>query len=221
MLRVPALNTRGERLDDLLVDLERLSIRCDNLCDPEEWESLGREALSIEQRFVDWENNRPTEFKPATAGHIKQPDTDEEAEVAFWPGRVDTYFEIYISAVWNLFRASRLFLVCLIAKISQASFGRLDCTEHIYTATRAAEDILASVPYLLSENLQELLAQQDKIKEIPEAGRLLGGMLLMHPLYTMSQIPFLPDNLKKYSTKCLMWIGSEMGIGLATVLAKV
>ena len=83
--------------------------------------------------------------------------------------------------------------------------------------------MLASVPYHLVENLQVFL-RDSELKtsiEINNPGRLLGGLLLMYPLYVTSRMRFLDTARREYMLRCLAWIGEYMGIGQATVLAKV
>jgi hypothetical protein len=70
--------------------------------------------------------------------------------------------------------------------------------------------MLASVLYHLVENLQVCLRELKTSKEINNPGRLLGGLLLMYPLYVTSRMRFLDRGMREY-----------MGIGQATVLAKV
>ena len=52
-------------------------------------------------------------------------------------------------------------------------------------------------------------------------GRSVGGLLLMHPIYVASKLPIVPQQMREYLENCLEWIAMYMGIGQASLLAKV
>lgn len=93
------------------------------------------------------------------------------------------------------------------------------CSPYLHTAHSVVEDMLASIPYHLTENLQVFLNEPSK--GINKRGRSLGGLLLIHPLYVASEMPFLDEETRIYMRNCLEWIGENMGFGQATMLAKV
>ena len=91
-------------------------------------------------------------------------------------------------------------------------------------ALTLVEDITASIPFHLVENLQLFLrdtqdenAAARKIKP----GRPVGGLLLLHPLCIASKLSIVPPALQNYTRECLEWIATNMGIGQASLLAKV
>ncbi len=91
----------------------------------------------------------------------------------------------------------------------------------MHTADRIVEGIAASVPYHLTDNLQVFLGELATETEIKSPGKTLGGVLLIHPLYIASKMPFLSERMREYMRRCLAWIGSTMGLGQAALLAKV
>jgi hypothetical protein len=93
--------------------------------------------------------------------------------------------------------------------------------EYIHTARLIVEDMLASVPYHLADNMQVFLSELEISSEITSPGSVLGGLLLMLPLCVTSRMLFLNKARREYMLRCLVWIGEYMGIGQATVLAKV
>lgn len=184
--------------------------------------AIRNESIALDRRFAIWQESRVAEFKPTIVGYINEAQHDCQIAVGYWPGEVDTYFDLYVAAVWNIFRAARLLLLDLIIKLSDSDLlGDFDSRMYcITTANGMAKDIAASVPYHLADNLQAFLNQLST-NEIGEPGRLLGGLLLMYPLHVASKIPFLPVEMREYMRRCLTWIGSNMGLGQATLLAKV
>lgn len=55
----------------------------------------------------------------------------------------------------------------------------------------------------------------------PHTGRAVGGLLLLHPLFVLATCSIVPSPIHTYVTKCLAWIGENMGIGQAKLMSKV
>lgn len=178
-------------------------------------------VVALDCRFIDWKKSRIPEIQPTTIGRVDKSHHTEDVSVGFWPGVIDTYFDLCVAGVWNIFRAARLLLSILAIKLCGATGDIKGCAEYTVIATEVAEDIAASIPYHLTDNLHVFINELPTSSKIGEPGRLLGGLLLMHPLYVVTQMPFLPEKLRDYTQRCLEWIGSDMGIGQATLLATV
>jgi hypothetical protein len=221
-------------LDDLLLTLNSLRTKSEE-ASLSDFTVLKKESIALNLRFANWQSSLIPEFNPTIIGHIhdssqsqSQSPSQSASEISpgYWPGRVETYFELYVAGVWNIFRTARLLLLALIIKLSDSE-DKGDVGEYRNTANRIVEDILASVPYHLVDNLQVFLhdseSESDTRDEITysSSGRVLGGLLLMHPLYVSSQCLFLDKRVREYMRGCLSWIGEHMGIGQAAVLAKV
>jgi len=56
---------------------------------------------------------------------------------------------------------------------------------------------------------------------LQEVGKPVGGLLLVHPMYVLSQTSIVSAEMRRYARRTLRWIGKEMGIGEAIVLAQV
>jgi hypothetical protein len=139
--------------------------------------------------------------------------------VGCWPGRVDTYSDIYIASVWNIARAAQLLLIVLMERISADLNNNNTSPNNMRVAKTTIEAMIASVPYHLTDNLYSFL--DGPKMDITEPGRTLGGLLLMYPLYIASRVPLIPEPTADYLQRCLFWIASNMGIGQADWLAKV
>lgn len=183
--------------------------------------TLRDECITLDGRFATWQSTRITEFKPIEVAQLGKTESKSDPAVGYWPGTVDTYFDLYVAGVWNIFRAARLQLIALNISLS-ASLGE-SYVHQVRDATSVVEDIIASVPYHLTENLPAFVyeARLESSTGILVPGRFLGGLLLVHPLYIASHMGFLPGKMREYLRACLLWIGSRMGIGQATVLANV
>ena len=156
---------------------------------------LKTESIALDRRFANWQDSRFREFKPTVTGHVIRSHHESEIAVRYWPGKVDTYFDLYVADVWNIFRAARLLLIALITKLSDTLGDSDSCVDHIYTANRIIKDMVASVLYHLADNLQVSLSELPTSTEITKPGRSFGGLLLIHPLYVASKMPFLPEKM--------------------------
>lgn len=218
---VRAMSDQAEALGDLLLDLDLAWEKLETSCESRDLTALKKETIVLDRRFAEWQGSRVTEFRPAICGHVSQTKHKSDIKVGNWPGKIDTYFDLYVAGVWNIYRAARLLLITLIFKISYAQGDKDRCIDHTSTATRIGEDIIASIPYHLADNLQVFLSGLATDDGITDPGRSLGGLLLIHPLYVASNMPFLPKDMREYMRRCLTWIGSNMGFGQADLLAKV
>jgi hypothetical protein len=218
---IPALGHPGENLDQLLLSLDSLWMASEAESLPKDLLRLKRASIYLDQHFVLWQGSRAAEFKPTTIGTIGQSNSYSPPGAGCWPGKVDTYFDLYVAGVWNVFRVARLLIVALIIKLSEASEENEDCSEYIRTVNCIVDDVISSVPYHLTDNLQVFLGTSSLNKEIMDSGKFLGGLLLIHPLYIVSELPFVSGDMRDYMRTCLAWIGSEMGFGQATLLSNV
>jgi hypothetical protein len=186
----------------------------------EDLKALKAECMALDRRFAEWQDSQVPEFKPTVIGHISRSKYEPEIAVGYWPGKIDTYLDLSVAGVWNIFRAARLLLITLIIKSSDPRVADDSCVDHLRTANRVVEDMVASIPYHLVDNLPGFLSELGACTEIRDPGRSLGGLLFMHPLYIASKTPFLSRNTREYMRRCLTWIGSNMGLAQATLLAK-
>ena len=171
--------------------------------------------------FTVWQKTRCPDFNPRTVGHIPKLQSGSMLEVGYWPGRVDAYFDLYVAGVWNTSRTARLLLISLILKLSNILNDNRDHTREHKNALHLAEDIVASIPYHITEDLHIFFRKRGEKEEGINPGRPVGGLLLMHPLYVASTLPIVPPKMREYMRKSLAWIGTNMGIGQASVFAKV
>jgi len=216
---VPALNGPCETLDGLLLELDRAWAKFETPFGTDDLNVLWNECTDLDRRFAQWSDSRIVEFQPTVSGSIVRSEYDSDVAVGYWPGRVDTYFDLYCSSVWNIFRGARLLLLALIMDLSDRLEKADTCVDYMYIANCTVRDMVASIPYHLTDNLQNFLNASER--GTIERGRSLGGLLLMHPLYVATQIPFFPVKLHEYMRRCLAWIGSEMGLGHSNLLAEV
>lgn len=244
VLCAPVSNPSAEGLDALLVKLNpvlwkaggMLSVQSVSL-GPKELETLKQEILSLDEEFRQWPMNQPSEWTPRTIGSI-EPKTERSTSGArFWSGKIDTYFDreqyifsvaripltitVYVSAVWNAYRKTRLLLLNQLYINSMHLGDESDHRRAQAEAQELVESIVASIPYHVLEDPEALLLQAGRCADQFKPGRPVAGLLLMHPLYVTSMLPVVSPPLCAHLRECLGWIGQNMGIGQATLLSKV
>lgn len=183
--------------------------------------TLKQEAIDLDQKFAAWHDAQLDSFKPRTLGHVSDCKDGNPPEVGCWPGKVDTYFDLYVAAVWNTYRTVRCLLLSLILNLSTIANDSVGHGIEHRTAMHLVEDAIASIPFHLTEDLHALLRDAEDSKEISEPGRKIGGLLSMQPLHVLSRLAIVPLPMRKYLKDCLKWIGGHMGIGQASLYAQV
>jgi hypothetical protein len=138
---------------------------------------------------------------------------------------------VYVSAVWNSYRKSRLVLLNFIYICSKRLHddpeeSSFPSQRHILKeAQDLSESLAASIPFHLTRNPETLLVQQQQTsstrQEIILPNRSIGGLLLMHPIHAVSDLSVVPMHLREIFREHLAWIGRVMGIGQAGLLADV
>ncbi|KAL2062439.1 hypothetical protein VTL71DRAFT_6705, partial [Oculimacula yallundae] len=217
---VPTLSTAGPSLDDLLLDLDTIWHSFQASASLQDLSKLDVECTHLERRFGEWQKCRVQEFRPVPIRKIDYGQDNPEFLVGYWPGTVDTYIDLYVAGVWNIFRTARLLLFSIQMQIYNLVGNNEQCSQAFSTAIQMVEHVFASIPYQLADNLPVFIDGIDSRAAI-DPGKSIGGLLLMHPLYAISKMPFLPVNMRQYARNCLIWIGGEMGIGQAGLMAEV
>ncbi|KAG4441872.1 hypothetical protein IFR05_002673 [Cadophora sp. M221] len=215
---VPSMSEISPTLDDLLVRLGVLWQRSEESTAPLDVFTLEEECRELDQQFAKWQYFRSPEFRPTTVHKIDLDQGAQRVAVGYWPGKIDTYFDLYVAGVWNIFRAARLILLGLSTTSNGTLGNEGNSMQYIKTTNHIVGDIFASIPYHLADNLPVFVEGIGKNADV-DRGRTLGGLLLMHPLYVVSKISFLPDKTREYARDCLRCIGDEMGIGQACLMA--
>lgn len=151
--------------------------------------------------------------------------TGSKLGVGYWPGMVDTYFDLYVAGVWNTSHTARLLLINLLLELSKILNNNSSNHDREHQdALRLVEDMVSSIPFHLAEDLHVFLRDTEKEDAAPKklhSGRPIGALLLMHPIYVASKLSIVPPHLRIYLHDCPEWIAAHMGIGQALVFAKV
>lgn len=225
LLAMPNVTASTKSLDSLLIALARIGERVkitatEGLMDCDEKGWLLREALDLDREFKQWNEAQGQRNRPTMIGQVNKT-TAFECNVGYWPGRVDVYFDRYIAGIWNIYRAARLYLSELILSLSNGNRNPRTDPRHGQDMDELVQDVLSSIPYHLTENLYGFLNQIENRAPLANVGKVASGLFVMHPLHVISNLSLVDHDVRCYLKRCLLWIGENMGIGQASVFAKV
>ncbi|KAH8810998.1 hypothetical protein F5884DRAFT_876054 [Xylogone sp. PMI_703] len=228
VLYLPAGNGNVQSLDSTLLKFQdffhRAGICCTKNClSIEECHSLLEEGTALDDEFERWGK---------LPGHVGAPYTyktitvmDESAATSsrpayFYPGRVDYYFDYYMAAVWNTFRKSHVQLLDMIVHLAKRTSQERMVSNIIERCGIIVADVIASIPYHLALNVHDYARLVKTTAAFIPPNRPIGGLLLLHPLYTCAKCEIVPHHIRLYLSRCLAWIAEYVGIGQARLLAK-
>ena len=238
MFPAPYSSNSSQSLDNLVVAFGPILRKADAflgyplnhpLTQLDDLHQLKNEAIALDQAFAKWQENQVKDFNPWTVGHVSQAQAGSKPGVGYWPGRVDTYFDLYVAGVWNTSRTARVLLINMIFKLSRMLNDDQNHTrKHQDALLGLIEDVVSSIPFHLAEDLLVFLHSLENVEVGKESavailspGRPVGGLLLMHSIYVASKLSIVPQQTREYMTDCLEWIAKHMGIGQASLFAKV
>lgn len=224
IFKVTSQPTTPHHLSTLLQDFSTLYHKVHYLFSAPSTSAVDLSILKVEVtylcgQFANWQVTRPNILNPRLLGHIPVIPHRSGPRAGVWAGRVDTYFDHYIAGVWNTSRAAQLLLLDIILALSDALNDGEDHGRERSEAARLVEDIVASIPYHLTDDLRSFIDGGEEWELKP--GRAVGGLLLMHPVFVASRVGTVDAKMREYLQECLAWIAENMGIGQAARFAKV
>lgn len=156
--------------------------------------------------------------------YLTQGDTEASHCPFVWPGPVHEYFDVYVAAVMNTYRKTYLMLLAVLKHLAPRVLRPVQpeiMSSWEQQASILIDAILASIPFHLTEKIQDYRHTVVSSANQMTIGRPVGGLLLLHPLYVLSTLSIVPPHIKSYADRCLSCIGKYMGIGQGTLMSKV
>jgi hypothetical protein len=189
----------------------------------------------LEAEFVTWTEEIPDLWRYYTAMKISEIQGDITKMHAF-PGDVDIYHDIWMASIWNLSRASRLFIQGVVIRCAawlSAPNDYITTEEYASAATlgqRLVNEVCASVPYHLGWPPAKAALDLVNFPDISgfacgddseSSAKNLGGYFLLWPLFVAGSLDFVPDIQRQWIRGRLAYIGHSMGIKQAEILSQV
>lgn len=128
---------------------------------------------------------------------------------------------MYVSAVLNTYRKTHLMSLDIIARCNKRLYGDNFRSEEEKAAQCLAEKIASSIPFHLVDNLEQFLNDTKTGTNLTKIGRPVGGLLLLHPLCMVMLASSVSMELRNHAREILAWIGVNMGVGQASLIANV
>ncbi|UPK92701.1 hypothetical protein LCI18_003636 [Fusarium solani-melongenae] len=218
----PPLNDKPRRsLDDIIIKMSPLTALAEQLlANPyssiEELFQLQQDLQALEGDIMHWDTDRPTSWAPELVGHVR----DETIEDSSYrcPGPVYKYLDQYVAAAWTSWRSICVLYLDHLSCLAHA-LGQEVLDGHRAKIHHLVAELKASIPYHLSRDLGMYVRRPDAETTPNTPQRIVGGLLLLHPLYVVARCTTVTVSDREYFVRILRWIGSEMGISQATVLA--
>ncbi|KAF4444328.1 c6 zinc finger [Fusarium acutatum] len=191
-------------------------------------ERIVYDANTLDFRLSTWAKGLPTAWSYATALNIN---SDARSEYA--PQSVHRYAHFYTARVWNFYRVSQLILLSIQLRASSILSSSLDTSKTRKRMAALVDDICATVPYLLGNNLCKmnlqfvtnhrkpavyLLTSDSTVKR---AGNVQTGKFsLVWPLYIACSASEVPQGQKDWIRKQLQDLAQD-GVPIAQTVCNM
>lgn len=227
------LHIRGAQLRlEVIRRLDSQSLSKTNI---EAISSLIRHLRQLDQDFVSWAKSLPPQlFCPRTVAWIDSTRHDRHINNEAFTGRVDSYADIMIAALWNMYRCSRILLWAVIVRLKAWGCQSPDyrtTPEYATAATTCVNmisDIIASIPYHLGWNYsggKTTSFPQHKLSSLAcgdeQAAKCLGGYLATWPLTCILAQDYTTDSQHAWVKGRLHYISNDLGVRYADGMVNV
>lgn len=191
-----------------------------------------QQCHSLDQHFVRWTDAVPDEFRWETVDWQVYVPHDDYANADVFPGRVDVYADSWIAIVWTMARWSRIVLLSVLVRATAWLHLPKDyrSTQEYATAARLCTetitDVIASVPYQLgyvsNPHKSSTKTRQSGAKRGDSTvQRSMTAVLLAWALNGLQSQDHVTEAQRVWIKGRLNVIGTHLGIGYGTLLAKV
>jgi hypothetical protein len=191
-----------------------------------------RRAQTVDQEISTWLRDIPENWMWKTVAWEDSVPNGDYSKAETFPGRVDVYPDFWIASVINMARVARLTLASIIVRCAAWVCSPVDyrTTPEYATAARICvdtiTDIIASVPYHLGWHLRRPDIMQKANSSafacgLEDAQKGLAGYFLTYPLIFVQGQDYCTDAQRAWVSGRLKYIGDEMGVKYAHILANV
>ncbi|EMC99034.1 hypothetical protein BAUCODRAFT_388100 [Baudoinia panamericana UAMH 10762] len=228
----------SDRVNDLWAILPRVQSlfkRSASILQPDsiQYESTLRrlmsEILAFKAELRTWSSWQPEAMKPTTAVRFTQAYTLRfpAVEDLLCPiTRADTYADYFVAGMWMSYRQCQLHLTNLLCRISRT----LSKDPEAYDRSREhaklqrevqdlVDDMYAAIPFMLVGEQIRGSRPEGSLWNHARPPMLLGGLDLQWTLFTASILDIVSSDVRRNIRSILLWIGENLGLGQATVLA--
>lgn len=191
-----------------------------------------RKVQEIEKGYVEWETSLPVNWLYTTVAWVDQDPNIDLKDAPAYPGKLDSYNDLWMASVWNLARSTRIFASGLAIRCAAWLYAPLDyrTTPEYISAAKLGSDLIAaiasSIPYHLgwgnSIDLEEYghpnFACGDNFSQGPKG---LAAMFCIWPLFAAASSDFALPSQRTWLLGRLRYIGETVGIQQAAIYKDV
>lgn len=217
------------RLLSIAADIPRLQHQSISLTQlgTTEIERIIHDANALAFQLSTWAKGLPPAWSYVTALHIN---SDARSEYA--PRSVHRYAHFYTARVWNFYRVSQLILLSIRLRAFSALPSSLDTRKIAKRMAELVDDICATVPYLLGNDLCKMNLQfvtnhrrqeaslLTSYSTVKRAGNVQTGKFsLVWPLYVALSASEVPQGQKDWIRKQLQCLAQD-GVPIAQTVCN-
>lgn len=191
-----------------------------------------RKVEAIETEYVEWEKNLPASWLCTTVAWIEQNPNKDLTNSPGYPGRLDTYSDLWMASVINLARSTRIFASGLVLRCAAWLYAPMDyrtTPEYIAAAKLGSDlitDIISSIPFHLGwgnepnheEYHHSSFACGENQTTSPKG---LAAMSCIWPLFAAASSDFALESQRTWMLGRLKYIHETVGIQQAIIWKDV
>lgn len=187
---------------------------------------------SLDREIVVWLQELPDQYMWKTVAWEAYNPRSDYSKADVFPGRIDTYSDLWVVNIWNVMRCMRIVLSSLTIRCTAwVNFPADYRTTAEYATTvrvcvEAITDIIASVPYQMGLFSKRKDLRKDAIHsgfgcgdDSSEKG--LAGYFLLWPLTCIQGQDYLTDSQRIWVKGRLKSIGNTLGVRYGNLLSQV
>jgi hypothetical protein len=192
-----------------------------------------RRAQAVENECQAWESSLPEWWHPKTVAWVDNIAGMDVSKSEVWPGKIETYHNIWVATFWNHARVARIAASGIIIRCTAWMCSPVDyrtTPEYAYANRICLDlviDIISSIPYLLGWDIGKGSSATANMSTF-EAGleafinpKPIGGFFALWPLFVVSTADYCTDSQRTYAKARMVHIAEHLGLNHAKVLAGV
>lgn len=191
---------------------------------------LLHKAKTLEKEYREWFNSLPTSFSSSLAWVDYGAEDTDLSTVMAYPGRVETYEELYVAYLYNIARSSQILIWYTILRCVAWLFEDKDyriSPEYTEASRRCREliqGIISSMPYFFIWDSGDIGDRiQERLQAHCEKANMKGSSatFLMWPLYVVGNSDFATAAQRTFTRGKLKYVADHVGISQASLMLQV
>jgi hypothetical protein len=191
---------------------------------------LLHKAKTLEREYREWFNSLPTSFSSSLAWVDYGVEDTDLSTVMSYPGKVETYKELYVAYLYNIARSSQILIWYTILRCVAWLFGDKDykISPEYNEASRQCRElikgIISSMPYFFIWDSGDIAdGIQERLQAHCENASMKGSSatFLMWPLYIVANSDFATASQRIFARGKLTFVAHHVGINQASLMLQV